>query len=194
MTEKSKKIISDGIVLGKKVLSFSERVIIELIEQVEDMEYMRTHCYAVIGRNVRSMRYESKEGTRLHEEKERRLYEERMKRQAIERLRKQRFIKARKEGDRIVYELTTSGKVRALKTVIRLSDDYYLDNRFCLVSFDFPVAANEARRYFRRFIKSIGFKFVQGSVWMIKKNVSRELKALVVILNIKRWVEIYEAH
>lgn len=185
MPDKSKKLISDGVVLGKKFLSFAEKIILELIEQAEDMGYMRTHAYAVIGRDVRTLRRESEEGNRLHEEK--------MKRQAIKRLREEKFIKLRQEGDKVIYELTTNGKVKALKIMVRDCRDLYYDNRVCLVAFDFPEAAKAARKDFRRFLKSVGFAFVQGSVWSIKKNVETEMKELIILLKIKRWVEVYEA-
>ncbi len=178
-------MINDGIVIGKKILSVAERILIELIEEVEDMQYMRTHAYAALGHDVRSMRYESEEGKRLHEEK--------MKRQAVRRLKEQKFIKLRKEGDKMIHVLTVSGKVRAIKIAIRHCSEFYLDQRICLVSYDFPEAAKEARRAFRRFLKSVGFKFVQGSVWSINKNVIREFLLLVEVLRIRRWVEVYEA-
>jgi len=162
MTNKSKKLIGYGVRAGKKTLTVAAKILIALIEEVEDMQYMRTHCYAVLGKDVRSERYESEIGRRLHEEK--------IRRQAIKRLREQKFIKLRKEGDRVSYELTRSGKIKAMKVLIMHSSDYYFDKRICLVSFDFPEAASQARKVFRRFLKNVGFKFVQGSVWSSKKT------------------------
>ena len=185
MSEQSGKIIKTGIRVGKTTLSVAAKVLIALIDEVEDMQYMRTHCYSVIGKDVRSERYES--------ERVKLLYEEKMKRQAVQRLKRQKFIKMRKEGERVIHELTNDGKIKIMKTVIICGRDYYIDDQVCLVSFDFPEAASEARKIFRRFLKSAGFKFVQGSVWSSRKSVAPILKDLVSRLGIKRWVEIYEA-
>lgn len=169
--------------MGKTILSVAETIMVELLEEVKDMEYMRTHCLAVVGRDVRSARYESEEG--------RRLYELKMKRMAIESLRRRKFIKLRKEGDRIVCELTGNGKIKALQASIRSSVAYFYDNRRCLISFDFPEAARDARNVFRRFLKSAGFEFVQGSVWSVKKDLAIQLNELSIMLKIQRWVKIF---
>lgn len=185
MENRYKKILGAGVWAGKKGLSLAAKILIALVEEVEDMQYMRTHCYAVLGKDVRSERYESEYASRLHEEK--------LKRQAILRLRRQKFIKMRQEGNRVIGELAADGKIKLMKTVIVCSRDYYFDERVCLVSFDFPEAASEARKVFRRFLKSAGFKFVQGSVWSSRKNVAPIIKDLVARLGINRWVKVYEA-
>ena len=185
MSKISKKLLSDGIVLAKKALSIAEKVLLELVEQYEDMEYMRTHSYSVLGRDVRSARYENEAGQRLHEIK--------MRRQAIKRLAEQKYIRLRREGDKVIYELTQNGKVRVIKTAMIYCDDYFLDKRICLYLLISPKRPEDARMAFRRFLKSVGFKFVQGSVWSIKKNIVGEMEAIIVQLKIRRWVEVYEA-
>ena len=185
MTEKYQKVISGGIVLGKKALSVAGRILIELMEQVEDIKFTETHYRSIFSSDLRAERYESEEGKRLHEEK--------MKRQAIKRLAEQKFIKMRKEGERVVLELTEDGKIQALKILIANCHNRFYDGRICLVSFDIPEAAESARKAFRRFLKSVGFKYVQGSVWSIKKDVFKEMRYMVGLLKIGRWVEVYIA-
>jgi len=185
MTKRSKKIIRGGVVLGKKALSVAGRILIELMEQVDDIKFTETHYRSIFSSDLRAERYESEEGRRLHEEK--------MKRQAIKRLVDQKYIKLREQGRRMIYELTNDGKIKALKILIANSEKYYKDGLICVVSFDFPQAANEARRVFRNFLKSVGFTFVQGSVWSIKKDVSKEIRHLIELLKIPRWALVFEA-
>jgi len=184
-TRKSKRLIGVGARIGRLALTVAETILIGIAEEMEDMEYIRTHCYAVIGKDVRSARYESEEAERLHELK--------MRHQAMKRLVEEKLVRVRREGNKVVYMLTADGEVKAIKTAIRRCSDYFFDDRICLVSFDIPEAARKARSAFRRFLKSAGFRFVQGSVWSIKKNVARDVRALVSHLKIERWVEIYEA-
>ena len=185
MAEKSKKMINKGVVLGKKALSVAGRILIELLEQVEDIQFTETHYRSIFSSDLRAERLENEEGRRLHEEK--------MKRQAIKRLAEQKFIKLREEGRRVIYEFTNDGKIKALKILIANSENYYKDGLICVVAFDFPQAANEARRVFRNFLKSVGFTFVQGSVWSIKKDVSKDIRHFIKLLKIFRWVVVFEA-
>jgi hypothetical protein len=182
---KAKKAVSDGVVIGKKILSIAETVLVALVEECRDVEYMRTHALSLVGRDVREARLEAEEGMRMHEL--------RMQRQAIDRLREREYVRLRKEGNRVVCELTDDGMVKALKTAIKASAAYFFDDRICLVSFDIPEASKNARIAFRRFLKSAGFKFVQGSVWSIKKDVIYELNILISRLKINKWVEVYTA-
>jgi hypothetical protein len=182
---KKNKGAEAGVKIGMRVLSVAEKILVALIEEAKDTQYMRTHTYAVLGRDVRSARHESEEIERLHELK--------MKRQAIERLREAKLIKLRREGKRVMCELTDSGRARAIKIATLSSKTYFDDGRLCLVSFDFPEVAREARNLFRYFLKSSGFSFVQGSVWSIKKDVAVLVGDYISILKIKRWVKVYTA-
>jgi hypothetical protein len=185
MTAKSKTTINKGAVFGKKVLSVAERILIELMEQIDDIKFTETHYRSIFSSDLRAERHESEEGRRFHEE--------RMKRQAIKRLANQEYIKLREEGRRVICELTTNGKIKALKILIANSENYYKDGLLCVVSFDFPQAANEARRVFRNLLKSVGFTFVECSVWSIKKDATKEIGHLIELLKISRWVVVYEA-
>ena len=184
-SKKYQKTISGGVVLGKKALSVAGRMLIELLEQIDDIKFTETHYRSIFSSDLRAERYESEEGKRLHEEK--------MRRQAIKRLANQKFIKQCKEGERVVLELTEDGKIQALKMLIANCHDHFDGGRICLVYFDIPEAAKSARAAFRRFIKTVGFKYVQGSVWSIEKDVFKEMRYLIGLLKIDRWVEVYIA-
>jgi len=93
----------------------------------------------------------------------------------------------------VVLKLTEDGKIQAIKVLIANCHDRFHDGRICLVSFDIPEAAETARAAFRRFIKTVGFKYVQGSVSSIKKDVFKEMRYLIGLLKIGRWVEVHIA-
>ena len=65
------------------------------------------------------------------------------------------------------------------------------EEEYKLMQFDFPEAAKLARDNFRGYLKSIGFKYVQGSVWSTDKDVKAPICALIELLKIERWVKIY---
>jgi hypothetical protein len=170
--------------MAKKALSLTAVILLELIEQQRDMNFLYSHRYH-FSRPIRELR-------RGHEYFEARREEYRRK-QAVERLRQNKLVELRKVGNRVVAVLTDDGRVKALKTIITASLSKLPEAGTCIVSFDFPEAARSARRRFRCFLKQTGFKFVQGSVWSIDKDVVRELKMLVSILRIGPWVKIYIA-
>ena len=168
--------------VAKTALNITGTILIELIEQCEDLSFLRSHRWAGYSKSVRDDRYEYEAGQER--------YKEYLRQQAIKRLKKNKFIKQRKEGERVVFELTTSGKVKALQGALR-SSEYIFDKKHCLVSFDFPEASKNARDSFRYFLKSVGFKYVQGSVWSIKRDISRPMDELIRILKIRSWVKVY---
>ena len=106
---------------GKKVLTLTGMILIELIEQCEDLSFLRYHRWAGYSKSVRDDRYEYEAGQERHKEY--------LRQQAIKRLKKDKFIKQRKEGERVVFELTTSGKIKALQTALRYSS-YIFDEKY----------------------------------------------------------------
>jgi virulence-associated protein VapD len=168
----------------KRGLTVAGKILIELIEQCEDYNYLYFHGVGY-DRSVRDARY-------AHDAYEDRK-KDRERKQAIKRLRQRKLIILRKEGDRVVLALTRNGKIKALEAAITASKKYFSDKKICLVSFDFPEAARAARDTFRWFLKRAGFKYVQGSVWSTKKDVAPVMRELVSLLRISNWVEVYTA-
>jgi DNA-binding transcriptional regulator PaaX len=168
--------------IARKSLKITAMILIELLEKVEDMNFLRAHPWAGYSKSIRADRCEYDRAQRDKEKWQ--------TKQAIKRLRERKFIKARKDGDRVVYELTAGGKVKALEIALR-SSKYVFDEKICLVSFDFPEASRRARNHFRHFLKKIGFKFVQGSVWSSRRDVSIPMQQLINLLRIESWVKVY---
>lgn len=184
MNKNTKKLIKSGAALGMKALSVTEMVLLELEERSKDLSYLRRNSCSSFGGSVRIARERSEEIQRLHDLK--------MKRRSIERLKRQKYITLRAEGERVICELTTKGRIRTLRSKIKFSPDYS-DGSICLVVFDFPMGTCTARRYFRRVIKAAGFEFVQGSVWSSAKDVKNEIQDMVDLLKIGKWIKVYEA-
>jgi hypothetical protein len=177
-----KDVCNGAMSLAKGVLTLTEIILVELTEQLEDQAFFYHNHWAGRSQSVRADRYDSERSVERSKI--------RARKQAIRRLKHAKYIKERREGERVILELTDKGKVRgmeaALKSTRRISD-----HRLCLVSFDFPEAARSARNHFRLFLKKAGLNFVQGSVWSSSRDVSNQLKALVRILKIERWVKVY---
>jgi virulence-associated protein VapD len=170
--------------VAKICLTAADKILVELIEQYEDYNFLYFHGVGY-DRSVRDARY-------AHNAYEGRK-KDRERKQAIKRLRQRKLVKLRKEGDRVILALTRNGKIKALEAAITASEKYFPDEKICLVSFDFPEAARDARRHFRIFLKSVGFKYVQGSVWSTKKDVAVILCELIILLKISNWVEVFTA-
>jgi len=106
-------------------------------------------------------------------------------------MKRKRWIDDRRIGDRVLYHLTTNGRIATLGYAARAIKERMPDDTVVIVIFDIPQSQRVARDQFRRTIKSIGFSYVQQSVWMSKKNVSRILQEYFSLLGIRRWVRVY---
>ena len=123
-----------------------------------------------------------------------RIFREKKKRRVLKELKRKKWLTQRREGNQIVYELAESVAIHHLKTMIRSTIAVLPEPSIVLVAFDFPEAARKARNSFRYFLKSVGFKQRQLSVWFSNKSILGEMQALVRILKIEKWVNIYLTH
>ena len=115
-------------------------------------------------------------------------------RQAVKRLQKKKWLAARKEGDRIIYRLHHDAMVAVLRERIRKNNKKLPKGSHCLVIFDFPVGANKARSFWRRFLRSADFTQKQLSAWISDKDVVHDVQALIDLLDVKRRVSVYLAN
>jgi len=180
--DKSRKIGKIAASAAKNVLSLTGTILIEIMEKWEDEIFLYHHHWAGRGQSIRADRKEYEEvGSR---------YGRFARKQAIKRLRVAKLIRQRREGERVVLELTKSGKIRALEAAIK-SARYPSADKTCLVSFDFPEVARDARNHFRLLLKRSGFKFVQGSVWSSPRDATVPLMVLIGLLRIRKWVKVF---
>jgi DNA-binding transcriptional regulator PaaX len=111
--------------------------------------------------------------------------------QAVKALRKKNWLRAREEGNRVAVELETDAVVAVIRERVRKTEKQLPKGSFCLVTFDFPVGADQARSSWRRFLKSAGFERRQLSVWISGKDVVKEIKILVNLLRLENRVAVF---
>lgn len=110
---------------------------------------------------------------------------------SVKRLKKKKWLEEKKQGNRIVLQLTDSGKVFALGQRIVNTERKLSHGRACLVSFDIPERARAARLTLRRLFKSAEFNCCHHSAWITDKDVVDDLTELIRLLGIKDWVSVF---
>lgn len=109
-------------------------------------------------------------------------------------LEKSKQLQLIKEGNEVFYQITTKGRLEAIKTVILTKDQYLPDGDFCLVIFDIPEDIRKVRWAFRDLLKRAEFYQVQKSVWESDREVVEEIRELVKALKIDKYVKVYRAN
>ncbi|TAL51317.1 hypothetical protein EPN81_00165 [Patescibacteria group bacterium] len=113
-------------------------------------------------------------------------------RRRLKYFRRKKFIKTKKTEKKLLFELTDRGREELLKRLVQERPKLQHD-QVCLVLYDIPVAAGSGRDGLRYFLKRIGFKHVQQSVWQTDKDVIEEVLAFVRSANVEKWVQVYLA-
>jgi len=110
--------------------------------------------------------------------------------QAIKRLREKGFIKQDKINmGEVVLKLTDQGR-----DALGIEDNAeQWDGKWRIVIWDIPEQKRIIRNLFRRNLKKWGFKHLQNSVWISKRNVYQKLMDYVKNLGIEQWVTVIEA-
>lgn len=110
---------------------------------------------------------------------------------AIARLKKKGFIEADKtDTGQTILKLTDEGKTMVLLTSDNEED---WDGKWRVVIFDIPEQKRLIRDLFRRNLKKWGFKYLQKSVWISKKNITDKLFGYIRDLGIEKWVWVFES-
>lgn len=110
---------------------------------------------------------------------------------AIARLRQKGIItQERMEEGEMILKLTDEGKAAMF-----LMDDgnEQWDGKWRIVIWDIPEQKRIIRNLFRRNLKKWGFKHLQKSVWISKKNVTDKLFSYIKDLGIEKWVWVFES-
>lgn len=108
--------------------------------------------------------------------------------EAIRRLRKKGIIEQdlNSEG-KIILKLTSLGKDYLGKK------EEKWDGKYRIVIWDIPERKRRVRDLFRRRIKQWGFASWQRSVWISKRNVTNQLRALVEELVLENYIAVIES-
>lgn len=110
---------------------------------------------------------------------------------AFRRLREHGFVELI-DDKQLIYRLTDSGKDKALWARMRISNEKW-DGKWRIVVWDIPETRREARDVLRFKLKMLGFKLLQKSIWVSKKNCTKELREFIMKVGIKDWVLVFES-
>lgn len=105
----------------------------------------------------------------------------------LKRLREQGLIEEAKLKDDIIFKLTSAG------AELVGGDPKIWDGKWRIVIFDIPEEKRIIRNLFRRNLKKWGFKHLQKSVWVSKRDVFEKLTNYIKELGIEKWVTVIEA-
>lgn len=109
----------------------------------------------------------------------------------LKRLREQGLVELISDQE-LVYRLTDSGKDKVLWMKMMLEDELW-DGKWRVVVWDIPEKRRAARDLLRYKLKWLGFKQLQKSVWITKKNCTLILRNYVKQLGITDWVIVMES-
>lgn len=106
----------------------------------------------------------------------------------VHRLKEKGWVETSRNEGKILVKLSLKGK-RQLEMEKMLSNNDW-DGKWRVVVFDIPEKYRKVRDVFRRRLKEWGFKHMQKSVWMSKKDISEPLREFVKELGIEKWVSV----
>lgn len=110
--------------------------------------------------------------------------------QALKRLREGGLIEQVKLKNDVIIKLTQAGK----ELISDGSDEKEWDRKWRIVIFDIPEQRRVIRNLFRRNLKKWGFKHLQKSVWISKRNIFDKLNSYIRDLGIEKWVIVIESN
>lgn len=113
-------------------------------------------------------------------------------RQVLERLKKRKLVEEQKRGDLLIVRLTERGRFHQEMKSIKKKPDHYPVGQGCVVVFDIPESQRAARRTFRHFLKECGFRQLQQSVWVCRKDVAEFVTDFVRRNNLTPWIQVIE--
>lgn len=96
------------------------------------------------------------------------------------------------DDKKLIYRLTDPGKDRALWIKMKMSDEPW-DGKWRVVIWDIPEKRKAVRDLLRYKLKVLGFERLQKSVWVSKKNCTKELRDFIKNVGIKDWVLVLES-
>lgn len=108
--------------------------------------------------------------------------------QALKRLKENDFIKQDMVEDEVILKLTETGR-----DLIGADGEKEWDGKWRIVIFDVPEQKRLIRNMFRRNLKKWGFKSLQKSVWISKRNIYDRLVNCINDLGMSEWVVVIES-
>lgn len=109
--------------------------------------------------------------------------------QALKRLREGGLIEEVRLKKDVIIKLTEEGR----DLIKDPFDESKWDGKYRIVIFDIPEQKRIIRNLFRRNLKKWGFKHLQKSVWISKRNVFDKLNSYIKDLGLEKWVIVIES-
>ncbi len=105
-------------------------------------------------------------------------------------------IKRFKERGLLEYEEGKAGEIalkltKAGREIIGIEEEW--DGKYRVIIWDIPEKKRSLRNLLRRKLKEWKFESLQKSVWVSKRNVTRQLRDLIIELGMERWVTVIES-
>lgn len=110
---------------------------------------------------------------------------------ALKRLRENGLVELIDDKE-LTIRLTDTGRDKALWTRMKLVDEPW-DGKWRMVIWDIPEKRRVTRDLLRYKLKWLGFKQLQKSVWVTKKNCTQALRDFIKQIGIKDWVMVIES-
>lgn len=112
---------------------------------------------------------------------------------AIRDLKKRKFITARRQGEKLIFALTAKGTNELFLAKIKSRVKNKNNQKFCVVSYDIPVAVNEVRWVLKRFLRIAGFQKLQRSVWYTDQDIFDDTQMYIKNLKAENWIRVIKA-
>lgn len=100
------------------------------------------------------------------------------------------YLQRRVFGESEGYILSQKGKMKFYRLRTHKPRGGKLPNgQWLMVFFDVPEEQRKTRDLLRRELCNLGFRSVQKSVWVTRRQVSKQLHELIELLNVRRFVK-----
>lgn len=106
----------------------------------------------------------------------------------VRRLKDKGWVETIKNEGRVLVKLTDKGKNHvAIEKALKIDK---WDGKFRVVIFDIPEKNRKVRDVLRRRLKEWGFKYLQKSLWVSKKDIAEPMREFIKELGMEKWVNI----
>ncbi len=104
----------------------------------------------------------------------------------VSRLKKKGWVETIKNENKVVVKLTSKGKNQLAIEKALKSNKW--DGKFRVVIFDIPEKNKKVRDILRWRLKAWGFKYLQKSLWVSKKDITEPIREFIKELGVEKWV------
>ncbi len=164
-------------------LTKTQLFLLDAFDFIEDISFFmaNSQSYGKVGRTMEEMR-----------ELKSRL-DRRERASAFYQVKQRQLIQTKKQGDKILNNLTKEGVIELLRARIISCDRQLPEGEICMVVFDVPEDIRRVRDSFRSLLKLLDFRMTQKSVWEGDLDVVDDLRVLIDLIGAQKFVRVYRA-